>query len=292
MNAPGVSQTKSDKESSSDDYAGVEMRRVFRECLGKVSWIGDLRPDVQFSIKELARKSSRPDTAAIVLLKRLMRYVAGTKDYCLVLEIAAPMTEIVALRYSNWASPRSTSGCVVHYGGNRFCLHSHARTQPVTALSSAEAELIAASVGAAEGKMLQSLVSEVLGKAIPIRLMLDSSAAIGICSRQGVGRVKHLQIRWLWLQQSVHENEVKLGKIPTAENTSDLLTKYLPVTAHQLHTEGVGLMSQEALYGEQVDLDVEPLQQLLLMLEPETEPTAVEHRETRAVSSTDPVVTE
>ena len=54
----------------------------------------------------------------------------------------------------------------------------------------------------------------------------DASAAVGVLSRQGVGRIKHLHIRQLWLQERVHEGELKLIKIPREINGADLMTHH------------------------------------------------------------------
>ena len=55
----------------------------------------------------------------------------------------------------------------------------------------------------------------------------DSSAARGICRRTGVGRIKHMQVRWMWVQESVRNKQLTIENIDTKQNTSDLGTKYL-----------------------------------------------------------------
>ena len=54
----------------------------------------------------------------------------------------------------------------------------------------------------------------------------DSSAAKGIMCRRGSGKVKHLEVRQLWLQERVARKEVKLEKIPRSQNTGDALTHH------------------------------------------------------------------
>ena len=54
----------------------------------------------------------------------------------------------------------------------------------------------------------------------------DASAAVGILSRQGVGRIKHLQIRQLWIQERLKNEERKMIKIPRNINMSDLMTHH------------------------------------------------------------------
>ena len=54
----------------------------------------------------------------------------------------------------------------------------------------------------------------------------DSSAAIGICNRQGLGKLRHLDTHTLWIQQAVRTGRVDLRKVLGEENPADLLTKH------------------------------------------------------------------
>ena len=58
-------------------------------------------------------------------------------------------------------------------------------------------------------------------------VLSDASAGIGIASRQGCGRLKHLEVKWLWVQEKVSEKALRLRKHPTETNTAGLATKYL-----------------------------------------------------------------
>ena len=49
------------------------------------------------------------------------------------------------------------------------------------------------------------------------RVMIDTSAAKGIASRRGVGKVRHLHVGTLWLQQAVHERRLRLQKGATGQ---------------------------------------------------------------------------
>ena len=60
-----------------------------------------------------------------------------------------------------------------------------------------------------------------------IHMTCDSSAARGIAARQGLGRMRHVDVRYLWLQQAVQEGRLKVLSVPTQENWSDTFTKAL-----------------------------------------------------------------
>ena len=98
-------------------------------------------------------------------------------------------------------------------------------TQPSTALSSGEAEFGGVVRGSGQGLGYQALLKD-LGVDVPLRVWTDSSAAIGICSRQGLGKLRHLDTHTLWVQQAVRTGKVDLRKVDGDVNPADLLTKH------------------------------------------------------------------
>ena len=62
---------------------------------------------------------------------------------------------------------------------------------------------------------------------IEAEIFADSSAALAICQRQGCGRLRHVRIGHLWVQERVRAQELTLRKIPGEVNPADLLTKGL-----------------------------------------------------------------
>ena len=104
---------------------------------------------------------------------------------------------------------------------------SWSRTQKSIALSSCEAELVAATIGAAEGILIREVLKFVLNQEVHLDVRMDSSSARQWLQRSGIGRLKHLAARSLWLQNAVKEKELFLKAIPTQFNLSDLNTKRL-----------------------------------------------------------------
>ena len=62
---------------------------------------------------------------------------------------------------------------------------------------------------------------------MPVRVWTDSSAAIGICTRQGLGRLRHIDTQALWIQQKVCERNIEHIKAKGALNPADPFTHYL-----------------------------------------------------------------
>ena len=99
------------------------------------------------------------------------------------------------------------------------------RTQANVALSSGEAELNAAVTACSEGRGLKNMVEEMHDE-IELEVIGDSSASMGILNRMGAGRVKHLEVKQLWVQESVARKVVKVSKIPRRFNLADSLTHH------------------------------------------------------------------
>ena len=114
------------------------------------------------------------------------------------------------------------------------------RTQQVIALSSAEAELNALCKAAQEGLGAKHL-SEELCLPLPLSLKTDASAAKGVIQRQGSGKVKHLSVKQLWVQERESQKDLSVEKVPRAVNWSDLLTHHCSEPELVRHLEGLSV---------------------------------------------------
>ena len=99
-------------------------------------------------------------------------------------------------------------------------------TQSVRATSSAEAEFYAIIEGASRGLGMKSLCVD-MGSDLSIVMYSDASAGRSMCFRKGLGRVRHLETKYLWIQDLVKEGRIKLLKVKGTENPSDVGTKHL-----------------------------------------------------------------
>ena len=100
-------------------------------------------------------------------------------------------------------------------------------TQTTVALSSGEAELNSIIKGSIETLGLSNMMNELnmINTNNEINtIKTDSSAAKGICTRQGTGKMKHLEVKQLWVQEVVHRKRLKIDKVPRSLNPSDLMT--------------------------------------------------------------------
>ena len=105
-------------------------------------------------------------------------------------------------------------------------IKSWSTTQKNVTLSSGEAELVAAVKMSAELIGISQLASD-WGEQLEGHVHIDSSAAIGIIGRRGSGKMRHVKVGMLWIQEKQEAGEMKYTKILGSENPGDLMTKYL-----------------------------------------------------------------
>ena len=200
----------------------------FRGCAARANYLAQDRPDIQFSVKEITRSMANPRDADWCLLKRLARYLLGAPRAVHKFHWQYVPKNVEGYVDSDWAgclpTGRSTSGGVLRLGWHT--IKTWSTTQATVALSSAEAELYSMVKGAAQVLGMISLAAD-FGINFGGKVHSDASAAIGIASRQGVGKIRHLNVRFLWIQDKVRNGELRLEKVPGTDNPADLLTKYL-----------------------------------------------------------------
>ena len=106
--------------------------------------------------------------------------------------------------------------------------------QSTIALSSGESEFYALTCGAALGLSLKSLMAD-WGQKNDLIVLSDSSAARGTAARRGLGKLRHVQARYLWVQERVANNDLTVKSVNTKQHLADLCTKHLIREACEKH---------------------------------------------------------
>ena len=143
----------------------------------------------------------------MIALKRVTRYLKGTRHFVNKLELDGDVDKHVArlggFSESDWAGSTDrksqSSGALFVDGAPLF---SFTGRQSLIATSSGMAEFYAV-CATAEEMLLARDVLMFFGCQVEASLHMDCAAARGICRREGVGKVKSLEVRTLWLQQVV-----------------------------------------------------------------------------------------
>ena len=112
-------------------------------------------------------------------------------------------------------------------------------TQSVIALSSGEAEYYGLVRGTSIGIGIRGLMQD-FGRETRVRTSTDSSAAVGISKRRGLGKVRHIELNQLWIQDKVSKGEIEVRKVRGEDNLADALTKHVDQTSLGFHMTGTG----------------------------------------------------
>eukprot|EP00438_Fugacium_kawagutii_P015070 Skav200437 [mRNA] locus=scaffold578:110121:111629:- [translate_table: standard] len=186
-------------------------------------------------------------------LKHLLRYLKGTQDYKMVIQTTIPpnSTDTVDLTCqvdADWAgcpaTRISTTGFTITLMGSTIQFGS--RTQSVVALSSAESELYAIGTGATESLHAMNFIIEAMPTMkVNIRIYTDSTSGKSMATRIGSSKkAKHIDLKYLFIQQLVHNGILSIHKVHTTANTADILTKYTTAEVLHKHLYNIGLRGQ------------------------------------------------
>ena len=161
----------------------------------------------------------------MVAAERVLGYLTRHRD--IGLRYTPDQGDLHGFSDSDWAVRHSTSGwlfmyssAAVNWGGTK---------QPTIALSSCEAEIMAASEGAKDGICLTRFVEE-LG--LPNRnatvMGVDNQSAIAIAyNPEHHARTKHIDRRHYFIRECVEHGRLRVPFVATAENVADFFTKPL-----------------------------------------------------------------
>ena len=111
-------------------------------------------------------------------------------------------------------------------------------------MSSAEAELHAMVAASAETLGVIGLCKD-MGIAMEGEVYTDSSAALGITQRLGNGKVRHLRVQALWVQEVRCTRRLGYKKVLGSRNPADILTKHVPKDLLNVHLATLGIEFQD-----------------------------------------------
>jgi transposase InsO family protein len=220
----------------------------YRETIGSLSHIcRNTRPDIAYAVSVASRYLANPGQKHWNLVKRILRYLKGTRDWEFHLnpgplsfptihnstqssDIQGPV-RFYGFSDSDWGGQLETSKSTTGYGFFLgYALVSwQSKTQSVTATSSTHAEYIAAYHAAAECIWARNFLSELgLFDLGPTTLHCDNEAAIKLSKFHMVTpRSKHFDTKFHYLREQVAKHTIDLIHCSGAENIADIWTKPL-----------------------------------------------------------------
>ena len=234
------------KEGSTPSVDATE----YRSLIGSLRYLCNSRPDLAYSVGYLSRFLESPRQEHLAAIKRVLRYIAGTVHWGLHYHPGGKKKVppcLLGYSDSDLAGDvndrKSTSGLIFFLAGGPIAWQS--AKQRVVALSSCEAEYIAAAGAACEGVWLARLLAELTGEAIVApKLRVDNKSAIALMKNPvHHDRSKHIDVKFHFIRECCDRKLIDVEFVGTELQLSDILTKALGRSRFQDLCDGIGMKS-------------------------------------------------
>lgn len=221
-------------ETASRDFV-----KEYQAKVGSVNYSATItRPDTSFAVSRLARYMSNPSDEHMKEMHVLFGYLKGTMFLAIKYNRGDAQISrgLVDSDYGGCPDTyRSTTGWVFMLAGAPVSWSS--KRQKTVAMSSCEAEYVAASEAAKEAMWLRRLLKELIGvhtlqgvgSSYTLKLEIDNNSAMKLSKNPEFhARSKHIAIRHHFIREQIADGTIALQRIDTANNLADILTKGLP----------------------------------------------------------------
>ena len=189
---------------------------------------------------------AKPTEESKKKIKRLTRYLINAPRVIVRYPWQGRVATMSGFSDSDWAgcqkTAKSTSGGVMLKG--RHYIKSWSTTQKTIALSSGEAELVAIVKMSTELLGIIQLMNEWNHK-VEAEVLADSTTALAVVNRKGNGKMRHVRIGKLWIQQKREDGELKYEKVLGTKNPADMMTKHIKAADIEVQLERMGMRTEE-----------------------------------------------
>ena len=231
----------------------------YRRVIGKLNFLEkSTRPDIAYAVHQCARFSTNPRESHAAAVRQIGQYLAKTKDKGIILDPKQESFEcfvdadFAGLWNSDTArqdpiTAKSRTGYIIQYAGCPLVWQS--KLQTITALSTAEAELVALSSALRDVIPIMELVKETAKFGIDMnqdapevhcKAFEDNSGALEIAKEYKIRpRTKHINIRYHHFREHVARGEISIHAISTQDQIADIFTKPLAVDLFEKHRRSI-----------------------------------------------------
>ncbi|KAJ9532258.1 hypothetical protein QJQ45_010342 [Haematococcus lacustris] len=201
------------------------------------------RPDIAFAVGALARHMSAPTKQHWAAACSVLCYLKGTADQGLLFGGVSGLQGFSDADYAgDKDTARSTTGYIFTLNGGAISWSS--RLQPTVAMSTAEAEYMAASSAAKEALWLRKLMRDLQLDASCVHLGCDNQAAIQLLHNpMATSRAKHIDVHHHFVRERISRGEVAFHYCHTSSMLADILTKPLAAVQFNMGKQGCGVFS-------------------------------------------------
>jgi hypothetical protein len=224
----------------------------YRSIIGSLRYLCNSRPDLSYAVGYLSRFMEAPREEHYAAVKRVLRYVAGTQQWGLHYHPGkknAGVPKLLGFSDSDLAGDvndrKSTSGLIFFLASGPIAWQSE--KERVVALSSCEAEYIAAAGAACEAVWLARLLAELVGGAILApKLKVDNKSAIALMKNPvHHDRSKHIDVKFHFIRECCDRKLIDVEFVGTEFQLGDILTKALGRSRFQELRDGIGMRKLE-----------------------------------------------
>ncbi|XP_039143969.1 uncharacterized mitochondrial protein AtMg00810-like [Dioscorea cayenensis subsp. rotundata] len=221
----------SNEKLQSQDSSGYTNPSKYRMLVGRLLYLTHSRPDIMHVVSIMSRFMQTPSMHHLGAVKRILRYINGTTNYGL---LYTKNDEFNLTGYSDsdlggsQDDRKSTTGWLFSLGSTAIAWCS--KKQPITALSSTEAEYISITSAACEAIWLRGLLEDLNeAQGSPSIIRCDNKAAISIARNPVMhGRTKHIDTRYHFICELMKDGLIDITHCGTNEQVADVFTKALP----------------------------------------------------------------
>jgi hypothetical protein len=242
---PAIRLTSEQAPATAAEHA-IMRDKPYREAVGALNWATlATRPDIAFAVSTVARFAANPGIAHWEAVKRIYRYLKGTRDLWLTYGETRRVLEGYADADGSMTEDRrAITGYAFLIDGGAVSWSS--KRQEIVSLSTTESEYVAATHGMKEAIWLRSLLSEVFEPIKPpTTLFSDNQAAIALArDHQYHSRTKHIDVRYHFIRWVIEQGSLRLIYCPTDDMVADTLTKALPSAKVKHFATGLGLRAK------------------------------------------------
>jgi len=239
---PGLVYSTDHSPTSPNEAARMK-KTPYREAIGSLMYAAiATRPDIAFAVSALSQFLSNLGVAHWEAVKRVFRYLAGTKTFELMYGGERHSLEgYTDVDGATQEHRHAISGYAFLFDGGAISWSS--RKQELVTLSTAEAEYVAATHAAKEAIWLRKLLGELFPYLLmPTPLYCDNQAALKLATDDNYhARTKHIDLRFHFVRQTAASGALKLLYCPTEDMIADMLTKALPKWKVVAHVNTLGM---------------------------------------------------
>jgi len=241
---PNVKLTSAQSPTTIEDIA-VMRNTPYHEAVGSLMYASlGTRPDISFAVQTVSRFATNPGVAHWEAVKRIFRYLKGTRE--LWLSYGGRKVDLEGYADADGSmmeDRRAISGYAFIINGG--AVSWSAKRQEIVSLSTTESEYVAATYAAKEALWLRSLIHQVFGKTLPpTTLFSDNQSAIALAKEhQYHARTKHIDVRFHFIRWIIEEGKIRLVYCPTEDMVADVFTKALPSPKVKHFAIALGLVS-------------------------------------------------